>query len=172
DATLTSSNGEAACASCHIFGDFDSLAWDLGDPRGTVLNNPNPFRLTIGENTSFHSLKGPMTTQTLRGMVNDGPMHWRGDRTVGHDPPRNNTPLPAPAGDFEKFNVAFVGLLGLPGHCSVTTSQSCHGAADCPTGELCVGLSAAAMQAFADFILEVTLPPNPVRRLDSSLTTA
>ena len=30
---LTSSNGEAACASCHIFGDFDSLAWDLGNPR-------------------------------------------------------------------------------------------------------------------------------------------
>src|SRR5262249_45429828 len=27
DAGRTSSNGEAACASCHIFGDFDSLAW-------------------------------------------------------------------------------------------------------------------------------------------------
>ncbi len=32
DATLTSSHGDSACASCHIFGDFDSLAWDLGDP--------------------------------------------------------------------------------------------------------------------------------------------
>src|SRR5207244_12460530 len=29
-----------------------------------------------------------------------------------------------------------------------------------------------AMQAFADFILEVMLPPNPVRALDGSLTTA
>ena len=28
DAT-TSSHGDSACASCHIFGDFDGLAWDL-----------------------------------------------------------------------------------------------------------------------------------------------
>ena len=45
DAALTSSNGEASCASCHIFGDFDSLAWDLGNPDDVVLNNPNPIRL-------------------------------------------------------------------------------------------------------------------------------
>ncbi|MEE8311070.1 MAG: hypothetical protein V3R77_02350, partial [Candidatus Binatia bacterium] len=44
DAFDTSANGETSCASCHIFGDLDSLAWDLGDPSGTVLNNPNPFR--------------------------------------------------------------------------------------------------------------------------------
>ena len=31
---LTSGNGEASCASCHIFGDFDGLAWNLGDPDG------------------------------------------------------------------------------------------------------------------------------------------
>jgi len=170
DATLTSSNGEAACASCHIFGDFDSLAWDLGDPSGTVLTNRNLFRLTTGENKDFHSLKGPMTTQTLRGMVNDGPMHWRGDRTVANDPPPNNDPVTNPAGDFEKFNVAFVGLIGLPGHCSVTTSTPCQRNANCPTNEACVGLSDAAMQAFADFILEVMLPPNPVRTLKNSLT--
>ena len=34
DTSLTSSHGDSACASCHIFGDFDSLAWDLGDPDG------------------------------------------------------------------------------------------------------------------------------------------
>ena len=32
DARDTSGHGDSACASCHIFGDFDSLAWDLGDP--------------------------------------------------------------------------------------------------------------------------------------------
>jgi YVTN family beta-propeller protein len=32
DAVLTSSNGEASCSSCHVFGDFDSLAWDPGNP--------------------------------------------------------------------------------------------------------------------------------------------
>ena len=40
DANFTSSNGEAACASCHVDGDLDSLAWDLGDPTGSILNNP------------------------------------------------------------------------------------------------------------------------------------
>ena len=34
----------------------------------------------------FHPMKGPMTTQSLRGMANHGPMHWRGDRTGGNDP--------------------------------------------------------------------------------------
>src|SRR5690606_26760708 len=33
DAQLSSANGEAACASCHIFGDEDALAWDLGNPE-------------------------------------------------------------------------------------------------------------------------------------------
>src|SRR5262249_13180337 len=109
DAGRTSSNGEAACASCHIFGDFDSLAWDLGDPDGHVLHNPNPFVFPPGAmiDPDFHSLKGPMTTQTLRGMVNDGPMHWRGDRTAGNDP--GGDALDS-HGAFEKFNVAFVGL--------------------------------------------------------------
>ena len=170
DAGRTSTNGEASCASCHIFGDFDSLAWDLGDPDGSVLHNPNPFRNPPGPiiDPDFHSLKGPMTTQTLRGMVNDGPMHWRGDRTAGNDP--GGDPLDS-HGAFEKFNVAFVGLTGMPGHCSVTLSQSCDDVTPCPTGELCVGLQAADMDAFTNFMLQVMLPPNPVRALDSSLTS-
>ena len=32
DANFSSANGEASCASCHIFGDKDELAWDLGNP--------------------------------------------------------------------------------------------------------------------------------------------
>ena len=39
----TSSNGEASCASCHVFADFDSLAWDLGNPDDVVKPNPNPL---------------------------------------------------------------------------------------------------------------------------------
>jgi hypothetical protein len=144
DAAFTSSNGEAACASCHIFGDFDSLAWDLGNPDDVVLHNPNPFAITIGENRDFHPLKGPMTTQTLRGMANDGPMHWRGDRTGGND--FGGSALDEQAA-FKKFNVAFGSLLGRAGP-----------------------LTTAEMQAFTDFILEVTLPPNPIRPLDGSLT--
>jgi hypothetical protein len=145
DATK-SGHGDAACASCHIFGDFDSLAWDLGDPFGTVMNDPNPFRLDInGPPHTFHPMKGPMTTQSLRGMADPaGPMHWRGDRTGGNDPGGD-----ALAEDqaFKKFNPAFVGLLG-------AASQ----------------LSTADMQVFTDFILTVRYPPNPIRALDNTLT--
>ncbi len=141
-----SGHGDNACASCHIFGDFDSLAWDLGDPFGTVVNNPNPFRLQISQTHTFHPMKGPMTTQTLRGMANDGPMHWRGDRTAGNDP--GGDPLDED-GAFKKFNPAFVSLLG-------AGSQ----------------LSAADMQAFTDFILTVQLPPNPLKSLDNTLNAA
>ncbi|HXJ33401.1 MAG TPA: hypothetical protein VMS22_05110 [Candidatus Eisenbacteria bacterium] len=147
DAVATSSNGEAACASCHIFGDFDSLAWDLGDPDGVVVSPvPNPFRLggTFGITfDGFHPMKGPMTTQTLRGMANNGPMHWRGDRTgasTGGDALDETLA-------FKAFNVAFDGLLGRGG--PIDTDD---------------------MQAFTDFILQVTLPPNPIRALDDSLT--
>jgi YVTN family beta-propeller protein len=143
DAQLSSSNGEASCASCHVFGDFDSLAWDLGNPDDIVIANPNPFE--IGGASTFHPMKGPMTTQSLRGMANHGPMHWRGDRTGGTG---GGDPLDENAG-FLKFIVAFEGLLGRSG--------------PIPAGE---------MQAFADFILQVTYPPNPIRGLDDSLNAS
>ncbi len=146
DARETSSNGEAACASCHIFADFDSLAWDLGNPDDEVLENPLPVRIPSPPDVwvDFHPLKGPMTTQSLRGMADHGSMHWRGDRTGGNDPGGD-------AGDedaaFRKFNVAFPGLLGREAE-----------------------LSDEQMQAFTDFILTVTYPPNPIRRLNGNLT--
>ncbi len=148
DTSFTSSHGDSACASCHIFGDFDSLAWDLGDPDGDVLNNPGPFTLQLG-NPDFHPMKGPMTTQSLRGMANHGPMHWRGDRTGGNDQGSaqpNSGSFNEDLG-FKKFNVAFQGLIG-------RNTQ----------------LTAAEMQAFTDFILQVTYPPNPIRNLDNTLT--
>jgi DNA-binding beta-propeller fold protein YncE len=145
DARLTSSNGEASCAACHVFADFDSLGWDLGNPDDVVADSPNPGG-PIGGGADFHPLKGPMTTQTLRGMVHHGPMHWRGDRTGGRFPDDPSS-LDAHLA-FERFNVAFEGLLGRD------------------EGEL----PAADMSSFADFILEVAMPPNPVRSLDNQLT--
>jgi len=149
DANLSSSNGEASCATCHVFGDFDSLGWDLGNPDDETINNPIPINLEIGAvlagvDPDFHPMKGPMTTQSLRGMANAGSMHWRGDRTGGND-------VGGSAFDdnaaFLKFQPAFVGLLGAAS--SISNSE---------------------MQAFADFILQVTYPPNPIRALDNSLT--
>ena len=43
DATQFSGNGEASCASCHIFGDMDDLAWDLGNPDNPVTTSPIPI---------------------------------------------------------------------------------------------------------------------------------
>ncbi len=143
DARTSSAHGDAACASCHVFGDFDSLAWDLGDPFGQVVNNPNPFRVVLGSPV-FHPLKGPMTTQSLRGMADAGPMHWRGDRSAGVS---GGDPLDED-GAFKLFNPAFVSLLG--------RSQE---------------LSASEMQAFTDFILTVRYPPNPIRALDDSFNS-
>jgi DNA-binding beta-propeller fold protein YncE len=149
DASLSSSHGDSACATCHVFGDFDSLAWDLGNPDDTVGVNPGPF---IGDtiiNPNFHPLKGPMTTQSLRGMANHGPMHWRGDRTGGNDAPSAQPDSGAFNEDaaFKKFQVGFVGLLGRNAF-----------------------IPDADMQAFTDFILQVKYPPNPIRALDNSLT--
>ena len=152
DTSVTSSHGDSACASCHIFGDFDSLAWDLGNPDDTVLDNQNPFKVGPFINPDFHPMKGPMTTQSLRGMANHGPMHWRGDRT-GSTLGNSGTQPEGGAFDevagFKKFNPAFQGLIG-------RSDQ----------------LTATEMQQFADFILQVTYPPNPIRNLDNSLTPA
>jgi DNA-binding beta-propeller fold protein YncE len=160
-----STHGDNACASCHIFGDFDSLAWDLGDPDGINTPIPGPFTIDpaiiekITNNTPLvhFAMKGPMTTQSLRGMANHGPMHWRGDRTGGTDATRLNIlPSAQPnTGTFDenaaflKFNVAFPGLVG-------SAAQ----------------LTPAQMQAFSDFMLQATYPPNPIRNLDNSLTPA
>jgi YVTN family beta-propeller protein len=152
DAAFTSSNGEAACASCHIFGDFDSLGWDLGNPDDTVVSTQvNPIRVGDPFGTAFvgfHPMKGPMTTQSLRGMANHGPMHWRGDRTGAFLEPNAQPDGGAFDEDlaFKAFNVAFGGLLGRGGP-----------------------LTAGEMQSFTNFILQVTYPPNPVRALDNSL---
>jgi YVTN family beta-propeller protein len=84
DATITSGNGEASCSSCHIFGDLDSLAWNLGNPDDVVTVNNQPSAVAVlPPATTFHPMKGPMTTQTLRGLATHGGMHWRGDRVDG-----------------------------------------------------------------------------------------
>ncbi|MBI3786118.1 MAG: hypothetical protein HY270_22250 [Deltaproteobacteria bacterium] len=152
DAYNTSSNGEASCSSCHIFSDMDDLAWDLGNPDDNESTNPLTIKLSLGSGSTdncssgggkcFHPMKGPMTTQTLRGMNTHGAMHWRGDRNGGASNKFSEDLA------FKAFNVAFPGLVG-------RTAQ----------------LTTSEMQAYTDFILQVTLPPNPNRALDNSLTT-
>src|SRR5262249_23616736 len=74
----TSGHGDQACASCHIFGDMDALAWDLGNPTGDM--GPVPPGMLDPLLAQSHPMKGPMTTQSLRGLRNTGVLHWRGHR--------------------------------------------------------------------------------------------
>jgi DNA-binding beta-propeller fold protein YncE len=186
DANLTSQHGTTACASCHIGGDKDELAWDLGNPGNiplTITHSSSPADAATNVNIFTIApallsqiippfapeflfnmpLKGPMTTQSLRGMDNHGPMHWRGDRNgaINQDgspviDPATSAPVISAqpnAGIFDEqraftsFNVAFPGLIGDANM-----------------------LSDADMNDFATFILNVSYPPNPVRNLDNSLT--
>jgi DNA-binding beta-propeller fold protein YncE len=76
--------GQAACASCHLDGRTDRLAWDLGSQLGKIKKIVSPdfnFANTVPEQTNdFHPMKGPMTTQTLQDIIGHEPFHWRGDR--------------------------------------------------------------------------------------------
>jgi DNA-binding beta-propeller fold protein YncE len=181
DAAGTSALGDQACASCHIGGDFDGLAWDLGNPG----NFPLPITKTVAQESDlmtipeqaliatlgppiagvfagFQPLKGPMTTQSLRGLDNHGAMHWRGDRNGAIQ--QTGMPFLDATGSpvvtrqpgsgmfdelaaFESFNVAFPGLIGNP-----------------------TQIADSDMEAFAKFVLEITYPPNPIRALDDALT--
>jgi DNA-binding beta-propeller fold protein YncE len=180
DANETSENGTQACASCHVGGDFDGLSWDLGNPGGFRLDITRaaselvlwtaPPSLIMPEVPGSYllfeahdHLKGPMNTQSLRGLANHGSMHWRGDRNgaVKQDgtpfiDPETNAPVVSAQPDkgifdefeaFKSFNVAFPGLLGRRAE-----------------------LSQADIEAFTRFALELTYPPNPIRNLDNSLT--
>jgi hypothetical protein len=85
-----------------------------------------------------------MVTQSLRGMKDAGPMHWRGDRTGAGDAGGDTLDEEAA---FQKFNPAFRSLLG--GSRELTSTE---------------------MQEFTDFALTLRYPPHPERRLDDQMT--
>lgn len=87
DANLSKS-GTSSCASCHVDGHTDRLAWDLShylDPRGTARDLLQ-FPVDV---------KGPLVTQSTRKLEETGPYHWRGEKRRLAD-----------------FNQAFANLLG------------------------------------------------------------
>ncbi|MGQ0553346.1 MAG: hypothetical protein ACT4PU_09010 [Planctomycetota bacterium] len=134
-------SGTMSCASCHIFGHADQLAWDLGDPGGglgyfypDLVTGPLSFDgAFVATKKSFmtHPMKGPMVTQSLRGLDvgQAAPLHWRGDRRF-----------------FQMFRGAFRGLLG---------------------GS---GISPRAMQEYAAFVRSLSYPPNPHQPKDREYT--
>ena len=84
DSHLTSGLGQASCASCHIDGRSDGLAWDMGSPDGSMQAFNQVCNLELGgvpdDCGPWHPMKGPMASQTLLGLAGNEPFHWRGDR--------------------------------------------------------------------------------------------
>ncbi len=107
DTHLTSGLGITSCASCHVDARMDRLGWDLGAPDQPIdtqgLADQNLGAGILGLAPGFgapqflphHTMKGPMSTQTMQDIIGHEPHHWRGDRF-----------------GLEEFNAAFTGLLG------------------------------------------------------------
>lgn len=151
DARL-SGNGTLSCATCHIDADRDGLAWDLGNPGGSMVE-VTAAPISIHGTTLFtqriHPMKGPLTTQTLRGLgINDADpidptdgstlpaaaivtkFHWRGDKP-----------------SIQSFNTTFPNLMGG------------------------VPQAASTMDHLAEYLVSIVHPPNPNLNLDRSLRT-
>ncbi|MFQ5505047.1 MAG: hypothetical protein ACE5F1_09665 [Planctomycetota bacterium] len=141
-----SGSGFVSCASCHIDGRSDGLAWDMSEPP-TARPTPLPAELVDGVTDSailglkdFPLRKGPMLTQSLQGLVNwevegpgqalfsNAPYHWRGDT------------------DFKSFNGAFVLLHGMANQAA--------------PGKPPRGISDAEMAQFEHFVNSISYPPN------------
>lgn len=87
DTRGTSGLGQLSCASCHVDGRTDRLAWDLGNPAANGLSPSGEY---------FHPMKGPLMTQTLQDIIGHEPLHWRGDRA-----------------GIEEFNGTFTNLMAM-----------------------------------------------------------
>lgn len=82
-----SASQTSSCASCHVDGHTDGMAWDLSsflDPEGTP---DDQLAFPLDE-------KGPLVTQTVRRMEDASPYHWRGE-----------------VGSTNGFQAAFIDLL-------------------------------------------------------------
>jgi hypothetical protein len=149
-----SASSMVSCASCHVEGRTDGLAWNLGQTMDGP-QTPAPFfegnEETQAQRPLFKGDKGRMVTQTLQGLVNcnlvsddaqhlftNAPYHWRGDRFT-----------------FNDFNQAFVGLMG-------RTDRS-------NPGEDPRGISKSNMELYRRFIETIVHPPNPEQCVDRQL---
>ena len=78
DARL-SGNGLASCAVCHVDARRDDLAWDLGERDGELVQLDTMTEPIV--TFELHPMKGPLLTQTMIGLSDEQPFHWRGDKS-------------------------------------------------------------------------------------------
>ncbi|MDJ0621331.1 MAG: hypothetical protein QNJ17_00110 [Desulfocapsaceae bacterium] len=144
DASITSGHGDLSCATCHVFSDFDGVAWDLGNPKGEKEKIPRKIshqEEKVKPRQLYHPLKGPMMTQSLRGLAHSAPYHWRGDKFGEESHPSQDI------ASFVTFNPTYVNLLG---RSQIISSQH--------------------MEDFARFAMTIHYPPNPNQRLDRTFS--
>jgi len=105
DTHLTSGLGQASCASCHVDGRSDRIAWDIGNPQGSVKGFDQ--KCQVGGCISWNPMKGPMTSQTLVGIIGNDPFHWRGEKV-----------------ELAEFNEAYTNLQGRASQ--ITATEMAH----------------------------------------------
>ena len=144
DGQFSSGRGDVACATCHSFGELDLLAWDLGNPTKTEPFDARPSQTSAG--VAVECANDP-------NQFGCGPFHpLKGPMT---DQTLRGLQTTEPfhwRGDkvnFQAFNGGFTGPLR-------------RSAVPTPT----------EMDAYADFIMTVSYPPNPNRNLDDTLTAS
>ncbi len=108
DTHLTSGLGQASCASCHVDARSDRMSWDLGNPQGALQAFDETCQVP-GGCIAWHPMKGPLTTQTLVGIIGNEPFHWRGEKD-----------------NLEEFNEAYVALQGRESEISAAEMAQLH----------------------------------------------
>ena len=140
---------------------MDRLAWDLGDPGGSIT------RVTNVGVIDFHPMKGPMVTITFQDIIGHEPFHWRGDRGSLGEFNQTFTNLQAaataltatelkefkdflatiyfPPNPFRNFDNTLSTNLPLPGHRSIGRGLLPAGA-QLPNGNAFIGMTNVAAQ--------------------------
>src|SRR5882672_5705593 len=159
DTHKTSGLGHASCGSCHVDARMDRLAWDLGNPAGSIVQVTNVALF------DFHPMKGPMVTITLQDIIGHEPFHWRGDRAGLKDFNPTFTNLQAaatalttnelkefkdflatihfPPNPFRNFDNTLSTNVPLPGHRSIGLGVLPKGA-QLPNGDAFAGMKSVA----------------------------
>jgi hypothetical protein len=84
------------------------MSWDLGNPQGAIQLFDETCQAPNGC-INWHPMKGPLTTQTLVGIIGNEPFHWRGEKD-----------------NLEEFNEAYVALQGRESEITAAEMAALH----------------------------------------------